>query len=199
MTHLYDLLERSVDHRADVDVEADLRRGRRALRRRRSCIAAGVTGGLVAAGVVAYVALPPQQDSLRTVRPGDGATTSQPVQTTYFDIPPAPSGWHVTGERPQYLMLGRDGTESRLDDFAGQLVVMLSAGREDFDNGPSVDHDGRTFYVNDRNGDATILSVRAPGGDWLQAQYPKGAFTQQEMIAFLDGVVVEPGARPGLG
>ena len=50
MTALQDLLDRASGEAIDVDVAADLRRGHRALTRRRQRVAAGVTGGLVAAG-----------------------------------------------------------------------------------------------------------------------------------------------------
>ena len=199
MTGLQTLLEDAAEHPHEVDVDADLRRARRALRGRRTrWAAAGATCGLVAVGAAGYTAFPRHHEDRIVVRPEAPPTSAPPVQTKYYDIPAPPAGWHVAAERPQYVMLGRDGTESTRDVFTGQLVVMLADGREHFDVGPSVEHDGRRFFVNDRNADATILSVRAPDGDWLQAQYPKGAFTDREMIVFLDGVV-QPGARAGLG
>lgn len=204
MTDLYDLLERAATDLSpvDLDVAGDLRRGHRALTRRRARWATGLTGGVVAAGLVGYAVVPRQQDATTTLRSADGPTSAPPVAPTqFYDVPPAPAGWHVVGERAQYVMLTRDGSGVTSVDstFIGQIVIGLTDGRENFDTGPSVRHDGRTFYVNDDNSDATILSVRTADGDWLQAQYPKGDFSNGEMIAYLDGVVVKGGALPAFG
>jgi hypothetical protein len=204
MTELHDLLDRAASGMGGVelDVAGDLRRGRRALTRRRTRWATGVTGGLVAAGAVGYVVVPRQQDAVTTVQPADDPTSDPTVvPTPFYDVPTPPAGWHVVGERAQYVMLTRDGSGVTSVDsgFVGQLVILLTQGKESFDNGPSVQYDGRTFYVNERNDDATILSVRTADGDWLQSQYPKDAFSVDDMVAYLDGVVVESGAEPSLG
>jgi hypothetical protein len=204
MTDLHDLLERAVTDLSpvDLDVAGDLRRGHRALTRRRTRWATGVTGGVLAAGALGYAVVPHQQDATATVRPADGPTSAPPVAPAqFYDVPPPPVGWHVVGERPQYVMLTRDGSGVTSVDatFLGQIVIGLTDGKERFDKGPSVRHDGRTFYVNDDNTDATILSVRAADGDWLQAQYPNGDLSTGEMIAYLDGVVVKGGALPAFG
>jgi hypothetical protein len=200
MTEIHDLLAGAVDDPIDVDTTADLRRGRRALNRRRTRIAAGVTGGLVATGAVGYVALPRHQNAVRTVSPADGPSSDPVVQPTYYDVPRPPAGWHVVGERAQYVMLSREATTTIDSSFVGQIVVGLTDGRERFDKGPSVQQGGRTFYVNDGNPGVTILSVRtSAGGPWLQAQYPNADLGLDEMVAFLDGVVVGPDAKPALG
>ncbi|HEY3530966.1 MAG TPA: hypothetical protein VGK78_17610 [Nocardioides sp.] len=204
MTGLQTLLEEAAEHPAEhpagLDVAADLRRGHRALRRRRARWAAlGVTGGLVVAGGATYTALSVHHETTTEIQPTDGPTSSAPLRTTYFDVPTPPPGWHVVGDRPQYVMISRDGSDADLDTFAGQLVVMLSDGKEDYGVG-SVEHfDGRTFYVNTENADDTILAVRADDGNWLQLQYPRTAFEVHTMVVYLDGVRLKPGAQPALG
>jgi hypothetical protein len=204
MTELHDLLERAADDPriTGLEVTADLRRGRRALTRRRTRWASGVTGGVVAAGVVGYAVVPRHQDAVTTVRPAADPTSDPTVvPMPFYDVPTPPAGWHVVGERAQYVMLTRDGSGVTSVDagFVGQIVIGLARGKENFDKGPSVEHDGRTFYVNQINDDATILSVRTAQGDWLQSQYPKGAFSVDDMVAYLDGVVVEAAAEPASG
>jgi hypothetical protein len=201
MTEIHDLLARAVDDPIQVDTAADLRRGRRALNRRRTRVAAGVTGGLVAAAAGGYVVLPRQQNAVTTVSPADGPSSAHPdVQPTYYDVPQPPAGWQVVGERAQYVMLSRDATTSVDSSFVGQIVVGLTDGHERFDTGPSVQQRGRTVYVNDHNPGVTILSVRtSPGGPWLQAQYPNADLGLHEMVDFLGGVVVGPGALPASG
>jgi hypothetical protein len=201
MTEIHELLARAVDDPIDIDTTADLRRGRRALTRRRTRIAAGVTGGLVAAGAGGYVALPRHQDAATTVSPADGSSPTDPVvRTTYYDVPQPPAGWHVVGQRAQYVMLSRDANRTVDSSFVGQIVVGLTDGHERFDTGSPVQQGGRTVYVNDGNPGVTILSVRtSPGGPWLQAQYPNSDLGLDEMVAFLDGVVVGPDAKPAFG
>lgn len=199
MTGLHDLLEQAATDPIEVDVAGDLRRGHRALSRRRSHLAVGATGSLAILAAVGVSAVPRHAPEV-AAQPADGSTAVAPFQTKYYDVPTPPAGWHVSHERPQYVMLTRDGTISRLDDFAGQLVVIMSDRKENYESATSVQFDGRTVYVNEMNDDATILSVRtSPGGNWLQVQYPKDVFPVHDMAAFLCGVGVEPGAEPAFG
>jgi hypothetical protein len=203
MTALHDLLDRASGEAIEVDVAADLRRGHRALTRRRQRVAAGVTGGLVAAGVVGY-AVVPRAHSTVAQRPSDPGPTalspSPPVEPQFFDVPPPPAGWHVVGDTPQYVMIGRDGGDTKVDSsFVGNLVVMLGDGSEHYGDGSPVHYDDRTFYVNEQNDDATILAVRTPDGDWLQLQYPPSEFGVPRMVVYLDGVVSKHGAEQAQG
>jgi hypothetical protein len=128
------------------------------------------------------------------------------VTGPFYDVPPPPDGWHVVGQRAQYVMLTRDGSGVTSVDsgFIGQIVVGLAEGRDHFENQPSVPYDGRTFYVNADPGDPSshntaTISVRNPDGNWLQIEFPMARLGVHEMIAYLDGVVVKSGAAPGLG
>ena len=77
-------------------------------------------------------------------------------------------------------------------------------GHEHVEGQPSQQYDGRSFYVNADTTDPSpdtmaTISVRDPSGDWLQVQFPVADLSVHDMIAYLDGVVVKPGAQPGLG
>jgi hypothetical protein len=96
------------------------------------------------------------------------------------------------------------GVTSIDSGFIGQIVVGLTEGKDHFENQPSVQYDGRTFYVNsdpsDPSADNTAtISVRSQDGNWLQIEFPLAHFGVHEMIAYLDGVVVKSGALPALG
>ena len=208
MTGLRDLLEHAATEPGEVDVAGDLRRGRRALRRRRTTWAAGATGGVLAAGAVAYAGLPLRHhDSVTTVRPAaEPSTSPEMLSGQFYDVPQPPSGWHLVGQRAQYVMLTPNGSGvSSIDTgFIGQIVVMLTDGHEHFEGQPSQQYDGRTFYVNADTSDPSpdnmaTISVRDPSGDWLQIQFPTADLSIHDMIAYLDGVVVKSGAQPGLG
>jgi hypothetical protein len=205
MTDLHDLLDRVATYPTvgDSNVTADLRRGHRALSRRRTRWVAGASGALVAAGAVGYAALP-RDESPSAVRPsGPGpanVSSAAPVEPRFFDGPQPPDGWHVVGDTRTYLMIGPDGTTSTVDSsFVGRVVVMLGDGNEHYGIGSTVTYDDRTFYVNDANDDATILAVRTRGGDWLQLQYPPSAFGVHRMVVYLDGVSALAGAEKAQG
>jgi hypothetical protein len=205
MTGLHELLERATTDPVEIDVAGDLRRGHRALNRRRTWWAAGVTGGLVAAGAVGYGVLPLHQTPATSLQPADGPS-STPTPMPYYDVPTPPAGWHVVGERAQYVMITQDGSGVTSVDsgFIGQIVIGLNQGSNHYENQPSVQYDGRTFYVNadpsNTSPDNTAtISVRSSDGNWLQIEFPMAHFGVHEMIAYLDGVVVEAGALPSLG
>jgi hypothetical protein len=216
MTELHELLDEAggpLQLDATGDITGDLARGRRALRRRRTRWAAGVaTGGLVAAAAVTYAALP--EHSALVVRPATDpstAPTATPTPTpaptrAFYDVPTPPDGWHVVGQRAQYVMLTRDGSGVTSIDsgFIGQIVIGLTDGKEHFESQPSVQHGGRTFFVNAGQHDTgpvdtATISVRNSDGNWLQAEFPLDRLSVDQMIAYLDGVVVGPGARAALG
>lgn len=208
MTGLRDLLDQAATEPQEVDVAGDLRRGRRALTRRRTTWAAGVTGGVVAAGAVAYASLPwGHHESVTTVRPADGPSAPPEMVTgPFYDVPQPPSGWHLVGQRAQYVMITPDGSGVTSIDtgFIGQIVVMLTDGHEHVENQPSQQYDGRTFYVNADTSDPSpdnmaTISVRSQDGNWLQVQFPTADLSIRDMVAYLDGVVVKSGAQPGLG
>jgi hypothetical protein len=201
MTTLHDLLEHAAGDSVGLDIDhgGDLRRGRRTLTRRRTRWVAGATGGLAVAGVLGHIAVPGRQDPATTLQPvsGSSSSTPSPDSSQYFDVPTPPTGWHLVGERPEYALLGRDGSESDIDTFAGQIVLLLVDGNEDFTHHASIQLGGHTIYVNEENSDATILSTRDGRGDWLQVQYPKNDLGVREMAGLLTGTRVKPDALPG--
>jgi hypothetical protein len=201
MSGLSDLLDVAAGEPGAFDVGADLRRGRRAAARRRSHRAVGATACLVAAAAVGVTAWPRGSGGDQVPQVADGPAL---VHLQYYDVPTPPSGWHIVGERPQYVMITRDGSGVTSVDsgFVGQIVVMLTSGDPSYDEifkQPSVQYDGRAFYSNGTQGGLgmTTLSVRTADGSWLQLQYPYADFGQSDMVAYLDAVVVEPGAVPG--
>ena len=125
MTGLQTLLEGAVDHPIGIDVDGDLRRGHRALSRRRTRWAAtGIAGGLVVAGAAGYAAWP-RQDAV-AVKPATGPASTAPIRTVYYDAPPPPVGWHLEGAEPAFLSVIPDGTPStNIWRFDGKIVVMF--------------------------------------------------------------------------
>ncbi|HEY3529889.1 MAG TPA: hypothetical protein VGK78_12135 [Nocardioides sp.] len=211
MQSLHDLLDEAAGQPRPFDAHADLRRSHRAVARKRTRWAVGVTGCLVTAGAVTLASMPHGSGRVDTLEPGDGGSSgpdrpggdSGEVHLQYYDVPQPPAGWHIVGERPQYVMLTRDGSSVTTvnSGFVGQLVVMLSPGDTAYDltlKQQSMEYDGRTFYTNGHDGPGmTTASVRTADGHWLQVQYPASDFSFGEMVTYLDGVVVKAGAVPG--
>ena len=198
MTEIQQLLERAVDHPGHVDPGPDLHRGHRALRRRRTRVSGGVAGGLALLGVVGLVTWPHGHATGREVPPV-AAAGGPLVHTRYYDVPQPPDGWHVGASTPIAVTLVRDGVpDTHPTFFNGKVVVIIGARGERLGIGRTTEHAGRTFYDNERNAGYSILAVRLDDGRFLQLQYPKRAgFSQPEMIRYLDGVVVNPGACQG--
>jgi hypothetical protein len=210
MPTLHDLLDEAAGQPRPFDALADLHRSHRAVAHRRIGWTVGVTSCMVAAGAVAFVAMPDGSGQADTLRPSDSGSSStaspaivDEVHLRYYDVPQPPTGWHVVGDRPQYVMITRDGSGVTTIDsgFVGQIVVMLSPGDESRDfilQQQSMEYDGRTFYTNGPDGPGmTTVSVGTADGNWLQVQYPGSDFSFSDMVTYLDGVVVKDGAVPG--
>lgn len=195
MPGLHELLEDAVTDPVVVDPAADLRRGRRALTRRRTRWAAGVTGGLAVLGVVGASVRPPHSQE-RVLRPATQSQSAGP-DSPYYDTPPPPAGWHLVGGTAYQVLFRRDGDPDAdlTGPFDDAILVYLQAGRVHV--GPAIPFDGRTFYEWGDGGDGLeSMSVDLPDGNCLRIQYPKSAgLGSTEMRAFLDGVVVKDGAK----
>ncbi len=193
MTGLTTLLEDAATHPETVDVAADVRRGHRALHRRRVRVATGLTGGLAVVGVVGTATVQ-HLTQTSTVQVAD--QPSGPVHTRYFDAPPPPDGWSVAAVGESFLTLARDGApDPNPQVFEHKIAVILYSPGQDMSFGSTVRYDGRTFYDNERNEGYPILAVQLDDGRWLQLQYPDSVgLEKSQMIAYLDGVVVKPAA-----
>lgn len=112
------------------------------------------------------------------------------VHTPYFDVPPAPEGWHLVGATPFYVMIAPDGTDPALEGgFERQLMVMMDSAFDPTGIGVTpLDFDDRTFFMIDGAG-LTRIAVKDRAGDWVVAQYPESAgFQTPDMVAYLDAV-----------
>jgi hypothetical protein len=201
------LLERAAGN-PDIDTtsgDADLRRGRRALRRRRiagaTCAAAvvgvagvGVTSLLEPAGQETDVTAHEDLDAIMLVAySGD--------QPSGYDVELIPDGWEIQGASPQYLVIAPIGAEDQdANSFVGKLLVML---RSESDTGPPFGHEipvgDRLGYLNPQP-EATILTYEDAAGNWVQVQVPSVLGWSDEQIAdFAAGVTVTPDAAPRHG
>jgi hypothetical protein len=169
MTGITSLLETAADDLSPVetlDVAADLRRGHRALGRRRRRTWA--TGAL-AASVLGVGAA-----TLRLDTVGDRA------------IDPATPG---ASDTIHYRFTFGPG--AHLPDSAAILrLSFLGTGRPD-DLGDPVEHEGRTFYAT-RGVRDDVVTVLDPSGQWIRLQMtPPAGWTLGQSVDLLDHVQVE--------
>jgi hypothetical protein len=192
------MLEDAVDSPVTIDVAGDLRRGHRALRRRRTRVAGGLTGGLAALGVGA---VPVVQHLHQTATIQAATDPSGPVHTAAFDAPPPPAGWSLAASGGAFLTLARDGVPDPYPElFAHKIGIALHPVDQPMGFGSTLEYDGRTFYDNERNEGYPILAVQLDDGRWLTLQYPDSAgLEKSEMRAYLAGVSVKPAACVGFG
>jgi hypothetical protein len=199
MTDLQTLLDRSVDHHVDVHPDADLRRGRSALRRRRRTVGAGIAAALLALGGTATVL---GRTSVLPLVPSHAGKAT--VHAGGFEIPPPPDGWSVQAADESRVVIAPDGLpKADFDDphlnlqIMGKLLVHLQHSGLPIHSSTPVEQDGRTFYEYEGGGTAVQVGVREPAGGWLILQEaPRLHWTTQQMVDYLDGVVLLSKAAP---
>jgi hypothetical protein len=212
MTDLQALLDGSVDHPVDLEPAHEVRRARTALtRRRRRFISAGVVLAAVVVGGGTRLDGFPGRGSYATGAAQSGAT----VRAGAFEIPPPPDGWAVQAAGDNLVVVAPDD-QPKVDlenpmmqlQVAGKLVLNYQRGDFGSDapkEGDPISYDGRTFYAwtnpaspdYPRQGATSIASVRESTGAWLEVMAaPKLHWTQQQLIDYLDRVVVTPDAVP---
>lgn len=224
MNDLNALLERAAGPAtAPFDAYADLTRAQRALsrtrRRRRALGLAGVAAaGVVGVGVGRDV-LPHFGDTAkdRTGTGGGQAASQPPVSATPsvvspwapagpdltagpYTFPAIPQGWEIQGHRPQVVTIAPVGFANQEPlSFPGKLVISYDQNPP---SGQRIERDGRTFFVN-ASGDTANIAVQTAAGEpdgKVTIQYPTSTgWTVDDMVTFLAGVRVGPGAEPGLG
>jgi hypothetical protein len=203
MSDLQTLLDGAVDHHVDLDMAADLRRGRSALRRRRFTVTAGVAAALLVLGGTATAIVRP---SMLPLRPAHTITAT--VHAGAFVIPPPPDGWSVQAADASLVVIAPEGLPKvDLSDpalnlrIAGKLSIDLVPGGIDSPKaGPTIEYAGRSFYDTEHGGAGTQVGVQEPSGAWLVLQEaPSLHWTVQQMIRYLDAVVVTPDAVPDPG
>ncbi|HVF03902.1 MAG TPA: hypothetical protein VNA20_03600 [Frankiaceae bacterium] len=227
MTDLRTALARAAgDGAADrYDVEADLARGRRALRRQRTARGAGTLVLVTAAAGVVRVAAPdadppraaaPSPSPVPSVvSPSAGVTTPPPAtrlprvrlvaytgrQPSGYQVAYLPDGWEVQGADPFAMTIAdKDDPDRHPASFEGKLVVMLrSSSDTGRPVGKAIPVGKGTGYLN-RQEDTAVLTYRDERGHWVQVQVPPVlGWSDAEIAKFGAGVVVTRNAQPGVG
>jgi hypothetical protein len=197
-------------------VEADVRRGRAGLlrRRRRRAVWTSVAGTVVVAAMVALtvvVGQPENESGVATPDSGTAPSEASGVRlVTYtgeqldgFVVDRVPAGWFLQGSTPHALTIAPDGDTTHPAAFTGKLVVMLYSQHMPErlpDSGEPVDV-GNTHGVVTRDGSGNAHLYYIDGeGHYAEVQAPTAlGWSNQELASFADGVTVTVNAQKGLG
>jgi hypothetical protein len=200
--------------------DADVARGRRALRRRRAFRSAGASAFAVAAlaAAVTYGArgdsAPPAPTTNAAPATADtkagpaGAATRlvayQGEQPKGFTIDKVPAGWEIQGVNQAVLTIApTNAKDKNPDSFVDKIAIMLQS--KDDTSTPT----GTAVKVGDKPGVINVglgtdhgknLWVKEPNGIWLLVQiWDAGGWSDAAMVEFGDGIHVLPGAVQGRG
>ena len=195
--------------------DADVVRGRRALRRRRLFRSAGASAFAVAAlaAAVTYGASTgngsPADTVTATGTSAPAAVATQLVayqgeQPKGFTIDKVPAGWEVQGVNAAALTIAPKGlADKNPDSFVGKIAIMLqSADDHSTPAGTSIQVDGKPGVINtpEDPGNTKNLWVKEPTGVWLQVQiWDASGWSNAAIVEFGAGIHVLPGAVQGRG
>jgi hypothetical protein len=202
-----------------VQVEEDLARGRRALRRRRTVQSVGASAFAVAAvaAAVAYgtnggsAAGVPADRSPAVAQGGKAPATATTVLVAYhgeqpkgFTIDKVPSGWEVQGVNASALTIAPvDAKDKNPDVFEGKIAIMLQS-KDDHatPSGTAVDVGGKAGVIDKGQGTehGRNLWVKQSNGIWMEVQiWDASGWTDAAIVEFADGIHVEKDAVQGVG
>ncbi|MDY7089638.1 MAG: hypothetical protein SYR96_31600 [Actinomycetota bacterium] len=193
-------------------VEADLTRGRRALRRRRTVQAvAGSAFGVAALAAALAVATSSTEAPSERVTAGAPAVqlvAYQGEQPKGFTVDKVPDGWYIQASEQGYLTVAPKGASTD-DSFVGKIGIMLESKDQ---NGPG--REGKTVKVGgaegllveslsepDASGDrGSSLWIKQPSGVYLIVQVWQGlGLTEAQIVELAAGVHVHKDAVQGVG
>ena len=221
---LLDQTARSVEVTPPAEtVEADLRRGRAALARRRRgrAIRFSVAGTAAAAALVGATMVAGNlggADETTSPAPGSkiganqgsgphrgtsvGLVAYQGEQLDGFTVDQVPQGWYLQGSNAFSLTIAPQGDTTSPDDFVGKLVVMLLSS-----SAPQKLPQGEPVKVGEFDGVVTpgppadTLTYEDDAGHFVQIQAWTAAlgWTNEQLASFAEGVQVTSQAQPGVG
>ncbi|MEV2236640.1 hypothetical protein [Micromonospora sp. NPDC049891] len=210
---LHDRLDRIAGPVAEpsaAEADADLARGRRALRRRRSARALGTSAfALVALAVaVTYGTQAGPTTTTPNNAPAQAAATRlvayEGEQPQGFTIDKVPAGWEIQGGTTSELTIApKNAADKNPLAFVGKIGIMLqSASDRSTPTGTQLEVGGKPGVLNTADGTqgGKNLWVKQPDGVWMLVQiWDARGWTQQDIIEFADGIHVQPGVERIVG
>jgi hypothetical protein len=206
----------------DHVIDADIRRGHRALTISRARRGAARTAVVAVLAVGAFAVVRPTA----TTVPGAGIQASATAETTTgtgtiattslaiklvnytgaqpdgYTVDSVPDGWVIQGVNNQSLVIGAKGTPDQdINSFSGKLVVMLqSKDLTTLPDGVTVSVGTRPGLVSHFDADTAQLFFTDASGHKVDIQVPASLhWSDAEIAAFGASVHVSPTAVAGVG
>jgi hypothetical protein len=217
MTELHDRLDRLAGPAVPAtedQADADLARGRRALRRRRTAAgaASGVFAVAAAAAVIAYgVADRPAAHPAAPSAVAQAPAVASAKLVAYhgdqpqgYTIDKVPAGWEIQGDSNYVLTLApKNATDKNPDTWIGKIAIMLqSKDQHTWPTGTPVTVDGKKGLITapEAGSGARSLYVMQPNGVGLIVQiWDAKGWTDDAIVEFGAGVHVLATAQQGVG
>jgi hypothetical protein len=201
-------------------LDADLARGRRALRARRRNALAGGTFALAAVVALGAVGFSGGTSGDPTTHAAAGPATAPAVSAPRiqfvaytgdqpaagFRVDSIPDGWRMQGVSAYTLNIVPPGLHTDMNSFVGKLVVMLQspdADLSDVPEGIAVSHTtvaGQPAVIFKEGDEFASLHWTDAAGHRIDVQWPQSAgWSDAEMAQFAAGVHVLGAAKAGRG
>lgn len=194
-------------------IDADVRRGRQALNRRRLRQGGGrtVLAAAVAVGLFTVTQpFGPSHTPSTSARPSSALTTLPATQLVAwtgtqpegYTVEKVPAGWEIQGVNAYTLTIARVGdADQDINSFTGKLIVMLmSKDAQAPTTGTRVAVGTHEGFVQHSDPSTTQLFVRDEAGHWIAIQVPASLrWTDAQVGAFAASVHVTADAQAGVG
>ncbi|MDG4830598.1 hypothetical protein O7627_14990 [Solwaraspora sp. WMMD1047] len=207
---LHDRLARIAGPAAEpsaAEADADLARGRRALRRRRSVRTLGASAFAVAA-LAAAVTIGTQTGPTTTANNAPAQVFATRLvayegkQPQGFTIDKVPAGWEIQGGDAANLTIAPENAANKSPNVYVDKILITLQPKSDHSTptGTQLDVGGKPGVLNAAEGQygGKNLWVKQPDGVWMLVQiWDARGWTQQDIVEFADGIHVQPGVvRP---
>ncbi|MFD4325760.1 hypothetical protein ACFWQC_14065 [Nocardioides sp. NPDC058538] len=185
------------------DAAPDLRRGQRALSRRR--IKRAVLGGaaltLAVGGAFGGIALTSDNGGAPTVQAADNVrlVDYNGTQMPGYTVAKVPEGFVLQGSDQFVLAVARPDDKSSISDFQEKIVVTLEASTSGADDSANTTVNGWPATLITTPDGATMLKYAYRDFTVVIQMWNTIHLTDEQLVEFAEGVEVTPDARPSVG
>lgn len=185
------------------DTAADLRRGHKALSRRRIKRAAlgGAALTLAVGGAFSGIALTSGNDGAPTVQAADNVrlVDYHGTQMPGFTVAKVPEGFVLQGSDPYVLAVARPEDKSSVSDFQDKIVVMLESSSAAPADSTNTSVSGQPASLVTTPDGATVLKYTHGDFAVVIQMWNTIHLTDEQLVEFAEGVEVTADAKPSHG
>lgn len=186
------------------DTAADLRRGHRALSRRRIKRAAlgGAALTLAVGGAFGGIALTSGNEGAPTVQAADNVrlVDYDGTQMPGYTVAKVPEGFVLQGSDQYVLAVARPDDTSTINDFRDKIVVTLESASSPAEGATDTTVNGKpATLVTTPDGGATVLKYTHGDFTVVIQMWSSIHLTDEQLVEFAEGVEVTADAKPSVG